>query len=470
MLIKILSLGILAGAAYAQPAGIAGTWQGTLDAGALKLRLAFHITANDKGGLTSTFDSLDQNASGIPVSATTFAGNKLHLEIAAAHGQYDGTLNAAGDEITGTFTQGVALPLNLKRVAKVEVPARPQEPKPPYPYDAIDVGYDNQGIHLAGTLTVPRGQGPFPAALLITGSGPQDRDETLMGHKPFWIIADSLTRHGIAVLRVDDRGVGKSTGNSTRATFDDMAGDVLAGAAFLKGRKEIDARHIGVIGHSEGGMIGPVAATRSPDIAFVVMLAGPGVSFEQAIDAHESQAEVIMRQAGAGEDAIAWNNSLQSMIIRVLKKDSDPASAIKDMHDEFERMKAALPEAVRAGMDSPQAAAQLNQQFAQSATPEMRAVLLYEPAAVLRRLKAPVLALNGSRDVQILARLNLPAIAADLAAGGNGDYTVSELPGLNHLFQTCKACTVAEYSQLEETFSPAALEIVYEWILRHARP
>jgi uncharacterized protein len=406
---------------------------------------------------------------GLPVSQTTLTSNKLHMDMPGMRAQFDGVLSANGMEIAGTFTQGAALPLNLKRVEKIEAPNRPQEPKPPFPYESIDVGYDNGNVHLAGTLTTPRGAGPFPAALLISGSGPQDRDETLFGHKPFWVIADYLTRRGIAVLRVDDRGVGKSTGNSTQATLNDMAGDVLAGVAFLKGRKEIDAKHIGVIGHSEGGMVGPLAASRSSDIAFVVMLAGPGASFQQTVDAHQSQAEIMMRQAGASEDAIAWNNAVQNMMFRVLRTQSDPNAAIREMRAELEKMKAVAPEAQRKAMDTPEAAAQINQQFAGATTPEMRGILLYDPAEALRKLKIPVLALNGSRDVQVLAKLNLPAIEAALKQAGNKDFAVREMPGLNHLFQECKACTIAEYGDLEETFAPSALEAMGVWIAAYSR-
>ena len=420
--------------------------------------------------MTSSLDSLDQNALGIPVRQTTFTNNKLHLDIPAAHAQYDGTLNIGGNDIAGTFAQGGAqLPLQFNRVDKIAGRAsRPQDPKPPYPYDAEDVSYENKGVHLAGTLTLPRGQGPFPAAVMITGSGPQDRDETISGHKPFWIIADYLTRRGIAVLRADDRGVGRSSGDSTQAAFDDMTGDVLAGVEYLKGRKEIDAKHIGVIGHSEGGMVGPLAATRSSGVAFVVMLAGMGVSFEQAVDSHLSQAELMMREAGAPEEAIARNNALQRMIFRVLRSESDSKIAVEKMRSELDNMKASLPEAQRKALASPVAAA-ANQQFASVTLPEMRSILLHDSGQTLRQLKVPVLALNGSRDVQVSARLNLPAIAAALAEGGNSDFTVVELPGLNHLFQNCTKCTVAEYGELNQTFSPTALLLMGDWLALHTR-
>jgi pimeloyl-ACP methyl ester carboxylesterase len=454
----ILAFLVLGTVVLAQPQTVAGNWLGVLEAGPQKLRMGLHITQKDTGELTATLDSLDQNALGIPVQTATFtSNNKLHLEIPSARAQYDGTLNSEGDQITGTFAQGGAqLPLQFKRGDGTSARAsRPQEPQPPFPYEIEEVSYENKGIRLAGTLTLPRGQGPFPAAILITGSGAQDRDQSLFGHKPFWVIADALTRRGIAILRVDDRGVGKSTGNSAQATFDDMSSDVLAGVEYLKGRKGIDSKHIGLIGHSEGGMVGPLASSRSSDVAFVVMLAGMGVSFEQAVDSHLSQAELIMRAAGAAEAAIAQNNAFQKTIFRVLRTESDPKLAVEQIRAQVDALR-------------PGAAAAMSQQLAMAVLPEMRSIFLHEATPTLRQLKVPVLALNGSRDVQVSAKLHLPAIAAALADGGNNDHAVVELPGLNHLFQSCVTCTVAEYADLEETFSPKALAIIGDWLLLHA--
>ena len=453
---------LLAGLMQGQMADITGNWLGSLQAGPVTLRVAFHITADENGEFTSTLDSLDQNAMGIPVRRTTFSGNKLQMDIPGIRADYEGVLSADRSEIAGTFTQGgVPLPLTLKRVAKIEAPKRPQNPRPPFPYDSLEVSYENGEIRLGGTLTIPRGQGPFPAALMITGSGAQDRDESLMGHKPFLVIADYLTRRGIAVLRVDDRGVGKSTGSTSQETLDDMASDVLAGVGFLKGRTEIDAKHIGVIGHSKGGIVGPAAAVRSPDISFVIMLAGTGVSGDQVLYA---QAELVARSMGATENAIERNRAIQQMILNVLKSENDPKAALAKMRAEWERMKADFPEAQQEAADRA-----MNQQFEGVLSPEMRSFILHDPAATLRHVKAPVLALNGSRDVQVSAKQNLPAIAAALAEGGNSDFTVTELPGLNHLFQKCDKCTVSEYGELEETFSPAALEVIGDWLALHMR-
>jgi pimeloyl-ACP methyl ester carboxylesterase len=464
MLTKIVGLFMLSAAAHAQTAGIEGIWQGTIEASGTKLRLAFHISKDDKGGFVTKWDSIDQGAMDLPVRQTTFADNKLHFQINAAT-SFDGTFNAAGNEIAGTFTQGAGIPLVLKRIEKVDALNRPQNPKPPFPYDSEDVTYQNKaaGVTLAGTITKPRGAGPFPAALMITGSGPQDRDETLLGHRPFWVIADYLTRRGIAVLRIDDRGMGKSTGNSVRTTMSEMADDVLTGVEFLKARKEIDAKHIGVIGHSEGGIVGPLAASRSQDISFVVMLAGTGVPGEQVM---YLQSEMIMRVSGAGDAAAAQNHKLQEMmfnIVREAKDEKDDAAILAKLRDAWAKFPGPTDEQRKAGTQA------MNAEFNRILAPELRSFLFLDPAEALRKVKAPVLALNGSRDVQVLPQQNLPAIVRALTEGGNSDFMVAELPGLNHLFQKCKTCAPSEYGDLEESFSPAALEIVGDWITRHTR-
>ncbi len=464
--LAVLLLAAAAASAQGVTQGIEGTWQGTLNAGAINLRMAIHVTRDDKGALITKIDSLDQGVNGIPVKETMFANGKLHLDMPNMRATYDGTLD--GDQIRGTFTQGAPLPLVFKRVDKIEELKRPQNPKPPFPYDAVDVEYENRaaGVKLAGTLTVPRGTGPFPAAILITGSGPQDRDESLMGHKPFWIIADYLTRRGIVVLRVDDRGVGKSTGNSVRTPIQDMAGDVLTGVEFLKGRKEVDPKRIGVIGHSEGGIIGPMVAAQSPDVAFVAMLAGTGVTGEQVM---YLQSELIIRAQGGGEAAIARNHAVQEMLFNALRAERDEKDdkvVLDKLREAWSKMKAGLSAAERSQLNANTDKA-MEAQFAGVMSPEIRSFIFHDPAEVLKKVRVPVLAMNGSRDVQVSAKQNLPAIVAALTAGGNDDITAVELPGLNHLFQKCKTCFPGEYGQLEETFSPVALQILGDWVVRH---
>jgi fermentation-respiration switch protein FrsA (DUF1100 family) len=258
--------------------------------------------------------------------------------------------------------------------------------------------------------------------------------------------------------------VGGSTGNSTRETLDDMAGDVLTGVEYLKGRKEIDAKHIGVIGHSEGGLVGPAAAVRSADIAFVIMLAGTGVPGEEVL---KLQGEAIIRASGGSDAKVVQEHAMQDMIFRVLRSEKDDKAAVEKMMAEWGEIKAKLTEAERKSIGVPDEV--VRAQFTSATSPEMRSFLSYDPAEALRKLKAPVLALNGSRDLQVPPQQNLPAIKAALTAAGNSDFTVSELPGLNHLFQKCKKCTVQEYAELEETFSPGALEIMGDWLVRHTR-
>jgi pimeloyl-ACP methyl ester carboxylesterase len=456
MIIRRGLLFCLAAAVWAQTAGIEGTWQGTIEEGAVKLRLAVHVKRGPSGEYSSTLDSIDQGVNGILVKATTFSGNRLHLEFPTLAASYDGTLSSDGLQISGTFTQGAPLPLTWKRLDVPETVNRPQNPKPPFPYDAVEVTYENKagGVKLAGTLTRPRGVGRFPAAIMITGSGPEDRDYTVLGHKPFWVIADYLSRRGIAVLRVDDRGVGGSTGDSMRATLEDQAGDVLAGVEYLKSRPDIDPRHIGVIGHSEGGIIGPVAASRSPSIGFVIMLAGPGVPGMQVLRLQE---EMILRAAGADEATIARNRAASDMIVEVIQSEPDNRAALAKIRSRLEAMRSPMPDAA------------IQAQIAMIRVPETQSMLAYDPTKALRKLKIPVLAIIGSRDVQVPASQNLPAISAALTAAGNRDFTVKELPGLNHMFQRCNQCTVAEYSSIEETFSPAALEVIGDWLAAHTR-
>ena len=270
-----------------KPSDIDGDWQGALDLGTAKLRLAFHIT-NTEDGLTATMDSLDQNIKGMPVTAVTRDGASIKMELKSIGGRFEGKISKDLAAIEGAWIQnGNSLPLVLKRVksaAELER-RRPQNPVKPYPYREEEVAYHNKaaGIQLAATLTTPTGTGPFPAVLLICGSGPHDRDESLQGHRPFLVLADYLTRKGIAVLRADKRGVGQSTGDDESATMTDFATDAEAGVAYLKTRAEVDAHRIGLVGHSEGAMVAPMVATHNSDVAFLVLMAGPGVPGDQIL-------------------------------------------------------------------------------------------------------------------------------------------------------------------------------------------
>ena len=296
--------------------------------------------------------------------------------------------------------------------------------------------------------------------LLITGSGPQDRDETILGHKPFLVLADYLTRRGIAVLRVDDRGVGGSTGNVREATSAHFANDVLAGIDFLKTRQEINPKEIGLIGHSEGGIIAPLVASRSPDVAFIVMLAGTGLPGDEVL---YLQGAALLRAAGADQKEIERQNAFQKRIFTLVRQEKGEAAEQKIR----EAMKDAPSDG--GGKDKKQpdeAVPMLEGQVQTVLTPWFRHVLDYDPRPALRKTKCPVLALNGEKDLQVDPKINLKAIEEALKEGGNRDFTVKELPNLNHLFQTCKTGAVSEYSQIEETLAPSALEIIADWIMK----
>jgi pimeloyl-ACP methyl ester carboxylesterase len=457
---------LFAPALGAAPTGVEGEWSGALNVGPIELRLVLHLSRSADGRLTGTLDSLDQSAPGIPLSKVTQSGRSLAIEVKAVHAAYEGRLSEDGSEISGTFHQsGQDLPLTFRRGPTPEL-QRPQNPKRPYPYDEEEVLFDNAkaGIRLAGTLTLPRRSGPHPAVLLITGSGPQDRDETIMGHRPFWVIADYLTRLGIAVLRVDDRGVGKSTGKFQGATTVDFAGDARAGVDFLKTRKDIDARQIGLIGHSEGAMIAPMLAAQSDDIAFIVMLAGAGVSGEEIL---LEQRYLISRAMGVPEDMARKQDAMERFILDTVKTEKDNAAAARKIRDGIAKMSADMTPDQRNAAKA--VIAQLERQMKTLTSPWFRAFLTFDPRPVLEKVKVPVLAMSGSLDLQVPPKQNLPVIAAALEARGNPDYEIVKLPGLNHLFQTAKTGLPMEYAKIEETFAPAALEAIGQWIQRHVK-
>jgi uncharacterized protein len=377
---------------------------------------------------------------------------ELKIESKPIGGVFEGKIAADRSSIDGTWTQGGgSLPLLLKPVkdhSELEW-KRPQNPKKPYPYHEEEVSYDNtvQDVTLAATLTLPQGEGPFPAVLLITGSGPQDRDESLQGHKPFLILADYLTRRGIAVLRADDRGVGKSTGVFAKATTADFATDTEAGIAYLKTRPEIDHRKIGLIGHSEGGVIAPMVAARNADVAFIVMMAGTGVPGDDILVA---QGEAIALASGTSPEVAAKAAAKEREMLKLVETGKDDAALEKELK---EKMAGEVPEA------------QIGLQINEITSPWFRFFLTYDPATALQNVTCPVLAINGEKDTQVPPKQNLPAIRKALEQAGNQHFEADELPGLNHLFQTAKTGAPAEYAEIEETMSPVALEKMAGWIL-----
>ena len=440
-----------AGAAQAQ--NIVGDWQGTLKAGPTELRLVLHVVKGDDGGFKATLDSVDQGANGIPVTTVSLKDSNLNFTVAAVRGFYEGKVNPDGMIIDGTWSQnGASLPLVLKRVKNVAElqQRRPQNPVKPYPYREEDVAYKNDaaGITLAATLTIPPGKGPFPAVLLITGSGPQDRDESLMGHRPFLVLADYLTRRGVIVLRADDRGVGKSGGNFAEATTADFAIDAEAGVAYLKTRPEADPRKIGLIGHSEGGVIAPMVAARNPAVAFIVMMASTGVPGDEVVAA---QGMLISQAGGMSREQAEKNAAEEREILTLVKQEKSDAVLEKKLR---ERLAGKVPQA------------QIGMQIKVMSAPWFRYFIAYDPAIALKQVTCPVLAINGEKDLQAPPKQNVPAIRNALEAAGNKHFEVEELPGLNHLFQTAKTGAPSEYGQIEETMSPVALERIARWVLR----
>jgi pimeloyl-ACP methyl ester carboxylesterase len=452
---------------------IVGTWLGTLSVPGAELRIVFHITEAEDGTLSATMDSPDQGADGIPISEVMFAAGHLKLVSAAVNGEFEGDISADGSQIVGEWRQGGAsLPLTVSRTEEaVEGPARPQEPESPLPYESQAVVYPNgaAGNQLAGTLTIPGGAGPHAAVVLISGSGPQDRNETVMGHRPFLVLSDHLTRRGIAVLRFDDRGVGESTGDFATATSEDFATDVLAGVSYLLTRDDIDNGKIGLIGHSEGGLVAPLVAVQSDDVAFVILMAGPAVTGEEII---LEQSVLISRAAGRSEADIEDDLAVNREVFEIVKQEPDLEVAAQRLEELLRAATAEMSpqEKEAAGITEENMEAQIQSQIRQANTPWVRFFLVYDPAPTLAMLRVPVLAINGELDLQVPPKQNLPVMRQIFEESGHPDFTVTELSGLNHLFQTANTGAPSEYVGIEETISPVALQLMSDWILERFEP
>lgn len=439
-----------------------GTWTGAIAPNpTIRLHLALTVTRDASDGLVGVMTSLDQGNAKIPATFRT-NGDTLVVAMPAVHASYTGVLGAANDSLRGSFTQGTTMPLDMGRVVALPVPDRPQEPKPPFPYRETAVSFESvPGVRLACTITMPFGAGPFPAVVMVTGSGAQDRNEALLGHKPFLVITDYLARHGIAALRCDDRGTAKSTGNFAAGTSADFANDAEASVRYLRAQPGIDRDHVGMLGHSEGGLIAPMVAARSADVAFIVLLAGPGLPGDSIL---LMQGKLIALAAGTPAGAVEQTTETNRRLFAALKTGTDLADGAARVLAVEKTMVAALtPE------QQSMAAKRLDAVNTQLFSPWMRYFITYDPRPALRKVRVPVLAMDGALDLQVPPGEDLAAIAAALKEGGNHDYRIVELPKLNHLFQTAATGSPAEYAQSNETFSPAALEIIADWINAHAR-
>ena len=452
----LIVIGLLACGCSAFPVQAQGTfvgsWAGTLEAGGVELRVIFHIERTEGGGLTGSMDSPDQGAMGIPVSRVTVAGDSLTLVVGTVNGRFEGVLAEADSTIDGTWVQsGRSFPLTLSpaEASASAPPARPQHPEPPFPYATETVTFRNAqaDITLAGTLTAPEGTGPHPAVVLISGSGPQNRDSEVLGHKLFLVLADHLTRHGIAVLRSDERGVGVSGGSFAGATSAALARDAAVAVRFLAARPDIDGDAVGLLGMSEGGLVAPMVHTRLEPVDFLVLMAGPSVPGDDILV--EQSARIAAAQ-GASASAVDSIRRVRRRALEAIRTAPDSATAASQLR--------AVLDAEGASRD------QIQLQIEQSTTPWFRYFVRYDPAPALRQVDIPVLALYASNDLQVPPAQNVAPMRAALDASSSDDVTVRVLDGLNHLFQPAETGHPSEYARIETTMAPVALRVVTDWI------
>jgi len=455
-------------------------WTGTLKTGLQDLEMRLRGYRQPDGSLRYLVDSTTQRAGGFLARVTTQDDQHLELEIPALRATYRGEYTEDRQKLGGKWRQVFALDLEFQRVAADRLeqleprrPRRPQQPQPPFPYRVREVQFPgDQGKHqLAGTLTLPEGAAlpegdkRFPLAILISGSGPQDRDSTILDHRPFLVLADYLTRQGIAVLRYDERGVGESGGDFATATSLDFAGDVQAAVAFARTLPEIDPSQIGLIGHSEGGLIAPLVASRDPQIAWLVLLAAPAVNGRQILLA---QGQAILAAEGTAAQEQLLQRQLQEMLFDQIDR-IDPAAELDPQLDAvatelLERLSQDLGQPEWSPQERENLLAGIRSGLQSLHSPWFRHFLDYEPGPTLEQVHCPVLALGGSLDLQVDSQVNLPLIEQHLRAGGNSQVTVRQLSGLNHLFQSCDSGAVTRYEKIEETLAPQFLEIVSTWI------
>ena len=429
---------------------ISGDWKGVLEAQGSTLEVAFHIKR--EGTLyKTTLDIPKQALTNWPVETTSFSDSLLALSMPQFKAEYQGKLNAAND-IEGYWAQG-GTKFKLKLTRGNIVMNRPQEPKPPFKYHTEEVVFHNgkDKIQLAGTLSLPKKEGRYPVAIIISGSGPQNRDGDMFGHKPYLLIADELTKSGIAVLRFDDRGVGKSGGTVASTSISTTINDVTAALNYLKTRKEVEPKKIGLIGHSIGGIVAPKLASENKDVSWVIMLAGPGMNGDELMLLQKATYE---RMLGIDEKQIGVGQQLLGGAYKIIRSGLD-TSLLKDSLDAYFRRQPEMlmmPEEQRKAL------------IGQITGSEVLSLLQTTPAEYLKKVKVPVLALNGSKDFQVPAKANLAAIKTAIESGGNKKLKTVELENLNHLFQESKTGNVSEYTEIEQTFSPRALQQMVEWI------
>ncbi len=463
---KVIALLFLIFSATLFAQDITGPWHGLLTFPGGQLRISVTISKNDAGAYTATMLVPDQSSNPIPAQTVLFEDNIFAFTIPAAGIDYRGTLE--NNILKGTFTQnrqGIPLEFGREEVT-IKKKARPQEPAKPYPYHTEDVTFKNEkaGITLAGTLTLPKKEGNFPTVILITGSGPQNRDEEILDHKPFLVLADHLTRAGIAVLRYDDRGVGKSEGKFAKATTEDFATDTEAALEYLKTRKGVNKNKIGLLGHSEGGIIAPIVASKHPDVAFVVMLAGVAIPGDELM---LLQNYLMGKANGMPEDELTKLGAINRQLYDAIKTETQPNPLRAQLQTIFDQQ--LKPIFISKGIPKDQVGQYIDMQVAEMASPWYTNFIRYNPGPALEKVQCPVLALNGDKDLQVAPTANLDAVKRAGQTSGNKKITIKKLPGLNHMFQESATGAPSEYGDIDQTFSPVALKEVTDWMVKVVR-
>lgn len=447
---------------FSQERDFTGSWYGKLKLpNGVQLTIVFNVQHKD-AKYTATLDSPDQGAKGIPCGEVRIGDDSIHIDVPVVSGNYSGKIHYDERKINGIWSQaGSSFELNLDYAKEYTGPKRPQEPKPPFPYNSenVKIFNDKDSIFLAGTLTYPKGNAQYPAVVLITGSGAQNRDEEIFNHKPFLVISDFLTRNGFAVLRFDDRGVGESEGNFSTATTFDFVEDVRSAVKYLKSRKEVDQNKIGLIGHSEGALIASVLAAGNDEISFVVLMAGPGVKGDSLL---YLQTELIYRAEGQSEDKISTILNNLREVYSIVKSEEDEDKIKNQLKEKYNQLFEQMSKDEKKKYGDP--GTYMDMEIRLVTSPWFRNFLKIDPAFFIQKINCPVLAINGEKDLQVPPKQNLSAIEEALKRGGNKNYLIKELTGLNHLFQTSQFGTISEYGVIEETISPVALETMINWL------
>lgn len=456
----------------AQGQGIQGSWKGKIVIA--DLTLIFNVTSTPTG-YSANFDSPDQSVKGYPCSKATFKGDSLLIEIASIKGAYKARWDGK-DSLSGIYSQnGRSMIMNMKRfdpsVKLPPVAAKPQTPKPPFNYFSEEVEYDNadKSLRYGATFTRPSGNSKCPTVIIISGSGTQDRDGSMFGHKLYWVLADYLTRNGIAVLRVDDRGAGKSSlgKDINGATSLSFSYDVEASMNYLESRADVDKTQVGLIGHSEGAIIAPMVAARRKDVAFIVLWGCPAIGGEETAIL---QGAYALKQQNIDDNAITAFNGLQKNMFDLFKQCATKEAFEPKATVAFKDWKAKQSDAVLSALKiNVDAKAILKSYSSLYDTGWTGYFLRYEPATDLRKVTCPILAITGTKDTQVDAALNLPLIKATMAKTANKDLQTIALPNLNHFLQNANTGDMSEYGNIAETMSPLALKTIDDWIKAHSK-